>query len=146
MSAKLEGADEFERDLDSAVPDLEKRLKQLDSTLSAKIVADARSRATTRMAQRAASAGLSAYSGDGGGITFQSTPETPYAMGSEFGAAQDMTRHRTGIHGTTYVGYRQFEPHAGTEGYWLWPAIRAAGVVGKYGDALDETVDSLGGS
>jgi hypothetical protein len=145
MSAKLEGADDFERALDSAVPDLDKRLKQLDSTLSARIVADARSRASTRMAQRAASAGLSAYSGDGGGVTFQATPETPYAMGSEFGAAQDVARHRSGIHGTSYVGYRQFEPHAGSSGYWLWPAIRAAGVVGKYGEALDTTIESLGG-
>lgn len=54
----------------------------------------------------------------------------PWALGAEFGAAQNRPRFRKPPPqggGGRYVGYRQFKPHRGSgddAGYFMWPAIR----------------------
>ena len=61
----------------------------------------------------------------------------PFFGGAEFGAGQGVLRSRsTG----NYLGYNQFQPFRGQEGYFLYPAIRATReeVIDLYGDAVEQ--------
>lgn len=84
-----------------------------------------------------ASAGVTSAGVGFGGAT------APFFAGAEFGADRDKDRTRsTG----SYVGYRQFKPHKGREGYVVYPTIRrdAERIEETYLEHIDRLTERFG--
>ncbi len=70
----------------------------------------------------------------------------PFALGAEFGAAQNQPRNTSR---GTVLGWNQFDPWRGSgddAGYFLWPTIRddAEQIVEKFAEGVDKLTDRLG--
>lgn len=146
VAVYVEGLNAFRRQCNEAGNNIDKRLKEINVTISDQIIDVARGYAAgvNLQAEKTAEALKPYRSAVAGGINLRATPQTPYAMGSEFGANPD--DERVSASGRRYIGYRQFQPWRGSgegAGYFVWPAIRQADVFTQYQTALDALINDL---
>ncbi len=111
---RVEGLEEFRAGLKKLGPEWPGKLGQINKRLTSMIVTDARNRASTAQAKKAAES-LKASAGAKEAIVSLGGPGFEFALGAEFGALQ----------------YKQFPPWRGNQfapaeggvGYFLMPAI-----------------------
>lgn len=140
-SIRVDGLDGFRKELrklDDA--GLIEELKQANADVAELVIRSAKSRASTRMEQRAASTLKARRAQRAAEVSFGGA-QAPFAAGAEFGAGQDMVRRS--VNGRTYRGYNQFKQWRGNDngaGYFLYPAIRdeTKAIVEMYGDAIEK--------
>lgn len=136
--AGLDGFREELRKLDDA--GLIEELKEANADVAELVVRAARSRASTRMEQRAASTLKARRAQRAAEVSFGGA-QAPFAAGAEFGAGQNIVRRS--VSGRSFRGYNQFRAWRGNDtgaGYFLYPSIRAETekIVEMYGDAIEK--------
>lgn len=123
-SIRITGLNEFIKEikrLDDAT--LTKELKNAHYEVASVVVNKARQTTSTRLENKAAGSLRASRTSNRAQITYGG-PAYPYAMGAEFGSNR----------------YRQFRPHRGRVGYFLYPAIRASSheILEIYKRAIDD--------
>ena len=127
---RVEGLDELRAGLKAIGPEWPRKLGEINKKVAQAVVDDAKSKAQTPQARKAAESLKASAATTGATVTLGSG--VPFALGAEFGAKQ----------------YKQFpewrgnqwNPAAGGVGYFLHPAIRdhLADIEKAYLDAIDE--------
>lgn len=142
MKVGADGLDGIQRDIGALAANLDDRLVQGNADLASEVVSTARGIASGvgQMQVRAAAELRPGKDAKGGRVELQASVRVPYALGAEFGAAQDRERQRkTG----RYIGLRGFL-RWNRGGYFLYPAIRANDPEAVALDALDDVLRELG--
>lgn len=140
-AVRVAGLDQFRKELrklDDA--GLIEGLKDANFEVAELVVRSAKANASTRMENRAA-ATLKARRGQRRAEVGLGNARTPFAIGAEFGAGQNIVRRS--VNGRSFRGYNQFRQWRGSDsgaGYFLYPAIRAETdkIVEVYGDSIDK--------
>jgi len=144
----VEGIKEFRAALkELGDPTATKEFKLAGYNAAAEVVvprAQGRASALGRMQSAAAATLQPKKTVTGGAVSFGQG--VPFAMGAEFGAAQDQLRN---TQRGTIRGSNQFEAWRGNgsdAGYFLWPTIRddAEEIVGKFAEGIDKLTQRLG--
>lgn len=110
LAAKVRGLKELQRELRAADPELARQLQQVNKRLVEGVANEARSAAGPSVSTRAKGSIRPQASGREARVTAGGA-RVPEFYGQEFGGG---ARPRT----------RQFPPHRGREGYFLWPTVR----------------------
>ena len=110
LAAEVRGLKELQRELRAADPELARQLQQVNKRLVEGVVDEARSAAGPSVSTRAKGSIRPQASGREARVTAGGA-RVPEFYGQEFGGGR---RPRT----------RQFPPHRGREGYFLWPTVR----------------------
>lgn len=110
VAARVHGLKELQRELRAADPELARRLQQVNKRLVESVADEARSLAGPHVSTRAKRSIRPQASGRETRVTAGGA-RVPEFYGQEFGGGR---RPRT----------RQFPPHRGREGYFLWPTVR----------------------
>ena len=129
VGIKVEGLNEFRRELKKLEENLTPELKQINYELATQVTswAQTKAAAVSPQASKAAKEGLKASKTAARAQVILGNNKTPYALGAEFGALQ----------------WKQFQRWRGNDtgaGYFLWPSIRdhREEITKIYGDALDK--------
>ena len=109
VAAEVRGLKELQRELRTADPELAKRLQQVNKRLAESIAGEARGAAGPSVPSRSKESIRPQASGRESRVV--AGARVPEFYGQEFGGGR---RPRT----------RQFPPHRGHEGYFLWPTVR----------------------
>ncbi|MGE5501673.1 MAG: hypothetical protein ACM3W4_07090 [Ignavibacteriales bacterium] len=109
VASEIRGLKELQRELRAADPELAKRLQQVNKRLAESIADEARGAAGPRVSTRSKDSIRPQASGRESRVV--AGARAPEFYGQEFGGGR---RPRT----------RQFPPHRGHEGYFLWPTVR----------------------
>lgn len=110
LAAEVRGLKELQRELRAADPELARRLQQVNKRLVESVADEARSAAGPSVSTRSKASIRPQASGREARVV-AGGPRVPEFYGQEFGGGK---RPRT----------RQFPPHRGREGYFLWPTVR----------------------
>ena len=129
VGIKVEGLNEFRRELKKLEENLTPELKQINYELATQVTswAQTKAAAVSPQASKAAKEGLKASRTAARAQVILGSNRAPYALGAEFGSHQ----------------YKQFPAWRGNDtgaGYFLWPSIRdhKDEITKLYGDALDK--------
>jgi hypothetical protein len=109
VAARVEGLKELQRELRAADPELARQLQRVNKRLVEGVAHEARSAAGASVSSRAKRSIRPQASGREARVVAGS--KAPEFYGQEFGGG---ARPRT----------RQFPPHRGREGHFLWPTVR----------------------
>ncbi|GAB4333692.1 MAG: hypothetical protein Kow0010_20360 [Dehalococcoidia bacterium] len=110
LAAEMRGLKELQRELRAADPELARRLQQVNKRLVEGVADEARSQAGPSVSTRSKASIRPQASGREARVVAGGA-RVPEFYGQEFGGG---ARPRT----------RQFPPHRGREGYFLWPTVR----------------------
>lgn len=110
LAAEVRGLKELQRELRAADPELARQLQQVNKQLVESVADEARSAAAASVSNRSKASIRPQASGREARVV-AGGPRVPEFYGQEFGGGK---RPRT----------RQFPPHRGREGYFLWPTVR----------------------
>ena len=110
LAAEVRGLKELQRELRAADPELARRLQQVNKRLVESVADEARGAAGASVSTRSKASIRPQASGREARVTAGGA-RVPEFYGQEFGGG---ARSRT----------RQFPPHRGREGYFLWPTVR----------------------
>lgn len=109
VAARVQGLKELQRELRTADPELARRLQRVNKLLAESVAEEARATAGPSVSTRAKRSIRPQASGREARVV--AGLRVPEFYGQEFGGG---ARPRT----------RQFPPHRGREGYFLWPTVR----------------------
>ncbi|MBI2764850.1 MAG: hypothetical protein HYX53_02935 [Chloroflexi bacterium] len=118
-ASEVRGLTELQRELRTANPELARRLQQVNKRLVESVADEARSAAGSSVSTRSKASIRPNASGREARVV-AGGQRAPEFYGQEFGGG---ARPRT----------RQFPPHRGREGYFLWPTVRR-----RLGTAFEE--------
>ena len=130
LAAEVRGLKELQRELRAADPELARQLQQVNKRLVESVADEARSAAGASVSTRSKASIRPQASGREARVTAGGA-RVPEFYGQEFGGGR---RPRT----------RQFPPHRGREGYFLWPTVRRRlrTAAEEWADIFDEIFES----
>ena len=129
VGIKVEGLNEFRRELKKLEENLTPELKQINYELATQVTswAQTKAAAVSPQASKAAKEGLKASRTAARAQVILGSNRAPYALGAEFGALR-------------WKQFQRWRGNATGAGYFLWPSIRdhREEIMDIYGEALDK--------